>query len=41
MTPKNIKILGQGEITMDDNALKSMGDAAARHHHRVPLRLGA
>ena len=22
------KILGQGEITMDDNALKSMGDAA-------------
>jgi branched-chain amino acid transport system substrate-binding protein len=28
MNPKNIKILGQGEITMDDNALKSMGDAA-------------
>ena len=28
MNPKTIKILGQGEITMDDNALKSMGDAA-------------
>ncbi len=28
MNPKNIKILGQGEITMDDNALKSMDDAA-------------
>ena len=28
MTPKNIKILGQGEITMDDTALKNMGDAA-------------
>jgi branched-chain amino acid transport system substrate-binding protein len=27
--PKKTKILGQGEITMDDNALKSMGDAAA------------
>jgi branched-chain amino acid transport system substrate-binding protein len=26
--PKKTKILGQGEITMDDNALKSMGDAA-------------
>ena len=26
--PKKIKILGQGEITMDDNALKAMGDAA-------------
>jgi len=25
--PKKIKILGQGEITMDDNALKSMGDS--------------
>jgi branched-chain amino acid transport system substrate-binding protein len=25
--PKKTKILGQGEITMDDNALKSMGDA--------------
>jgi len=28
MNPKTIKILGQGEITMDDNALKSMGDSA-------------
>ncbi|MGE0563770.1 MAG: ABC transporter substrate-binding protein [Pseudolabrys sp.] len=27
LTPKNMKIMGQGEITMDDNALKSMGDA--------------
>ncbi|HEX3439926.1 MAG TPA: ABC transporter substrate-binding protein [Pseudolabrys sp.] len=27
MDPKKIKIMGQGEITMDDNALKSMGDA--------------
>ena len=26
--PKKTKILGQGEITMDDNALKGMGDAA-------------
>ena len=26
--PKKTKILGQGEITMDDNALSSMGDAA-------------
>ena len=26
--PKKIKIMGQGEITMDDNALKSMGDGA-------------
>ena len=25
--PKKIKIMGQGEITMDDNALKSMGDS--------------
>ncbi len=29
---------GQGELTAED-ALKSMGDAGARHHHRVPLRL--
>jgi branched-chain amino acid transport system substrate-binding protein len=29
LTPKNIKIMGQGEITMDDTALKNMGDAAA------------
>jgi branched-chain amino acid transport system substrate-binding protein len=28
LTPKNIKIMGQGEITMDDTALKNMGDAA-------------
>jgi branched-chain amino acid transport system substrate-binding protein len=28
MDPKKIKILGQGEITMDDNVLKSMGDSA-------------
>ena len=26
--PNKIKIMGQGEITMDDNALRSMGDAA-------------
>jgi branched-chain amino acid transport system substrate-binding protein len=26
--PSKIKIMGQGEITMDDNALKSMGDSA-------------
>jgi branched-chain amino acid transport system substrate-binding protein len=26
MDPKKIKIMGQGEITMDDNALKSMGE---------------
>jgi branched-chain amino acid transport system substrate-binding protein len=26
--PKKVKILGQGEVTMDDNALKNMGDAA-------------
>ena len=28
MDPKKIKIMGQGEITMDDNVLKNMGDAA-------------
>jgi len=28
LDPKKIKIMGQGEVTMDDNALKSMGDAA-------------
>jgi branched-chain amino acid transport system substrate-binding protein len=28
MDPKKIKILGQGELTMDDNGLKTMGDAA-------------
>ncbi len=28
MDPKKLKIMGQGEITMDDNALKSMGDSA-------------
>jgi len=28
MNPKNVKIMGQGEITMDDTALKNMGDAA-------------
>jgi branched-chain amino acid transport system substrate-binding protein len=28
LDPKKIKIMGQGEITMDDNALKNMGDAA-------------
>jgi len=28
LSPDKVKILGQGEITMDDNALKSMGDAA-------------
>ena len=33
-----IKIMGQGELTSED-ALKSMGDAGARHHHRLPLRL--
>ena len=27
MDPKKIKVLGQGEITMDDNALKNMGDS--------------
>jgi len=27
LTPGKLKIMGQGEITMDDNALKSMGDA--------------
>ena len=26
--PKKTKVMGQGEITMDDNALKSMGDIA-------------
>jgi branched-chain amino acid transport system substrate-binding protein len=26
--PAKIKVLGQGEITMDDNALRSMGDSA-------------
>ncbi len=28
MDRKSVKLLGQGEITMDDNALKSMGDSA-------------
>ena len=28
LDPSKIKIMGQGEITMDDNALKGMGDAA-------------
>jgi branched-chain amino acid transport system substrate-binding protein len=28
MDPKKIKIMGQGEITMDDNVLKNMGDSA-------------
>lgn len=28
LSPKNVKVLGQGEITMDDTALKNMGDAA-------------
>jgi branched-chain amino acid transport system substrate-binding protein len=28
LDPSKIKIMGQGEITMDDNALKSMGDGA-------------
>ena len=28
LDPSKVKILGQGEITMDDNALKSMGDTA-------------
>jgi len=28
LDPKKIKIMGQGEVTMDDNALKSMGDSA-------------
>ena len=36
--PKKIKVLGQDELT-DDSALKSMGDVAHRHHHRLPLRL--
>ncbi len=27
MSAKSVKLLGQGEITMDDNALKNMGDA--------------
>lgn len=27
MDSKSVKLLGQGEITMDDNALKNMGDA--------------
>jgi branched-chain amino acid transport system substrate-binding protein len=27
MTSKTVKVLGQGEITMDDTALKNMGDA--------------
>ena len=36
--PNKTKVLGQGELT-DEDALKSMGDAGARHHHRRPLRL--
>ena len=36
--PKKTRILGQGEIT-EENALRSMGDAGARHHHRLSLRL--
>ena len=28
MDSKTVKVMGQGEITMDDNALKTMGDAA-------------
>ena len=28
LDPKKIKIMGQGEVTMDDTALKNMGDAA-------------
>ena len=39
--PKKTKIMGQGEITMDDNALKSMGDSALGIITVVPLRLGA
>ena len=35
--PEEDQGLGQGELTYDD-ALKSMGDAGARHHHRLPLR---
>ena len=36
--PNKTKILGSGETTAEQ-ALKSMGDAAPRHHHRLALRL--
>ncbi len=41
MNPKTVKVMGQGEITMDDAPrIKNMGDAGLGIINAVPLRLG-